>query len=99
MSAVAQPPIGLLAGSGRYPLLFAEKARSLGIPVCCIGLKHEASPELAKIANTFHWAGVAQLGKMIRCMKRDGVRQAVRPARHKVVIHQPWRLFRLLPIA
>jgi DUF1009 family protein len=94
----AQPPIGLLAGSGRYPVLFAEKARSLGIPVCCVGLKNEASPELAKIATTFHWSGVAQLGRMIRCMKRDGVRRAVMAGKvHKVVMNRPWRLFHLLP--
>lgn len=98
MSAVAKAPIGLLAGSGRYPVLFAEKARSLGIPVCCVGLRNEASPELAKIADTFHWARVAQLGRMIRCMKADGVRQAVMAGKvHKVVIHQPWRWLHLLP--
>lgn len=91
-------PIGLLAGSGRYPILFAEKARQLGISVCCVGLKNEASPELAKIVDHFHWCGVAQLGRMIRCMKRDGVREAVMAGKvHKVVMNSPWRVFQLLP--
>ena len=41
------PPIGLLAGSGRFPIVFAEKARQLGMPVVCVGIRHEAPPELA----------------------------------------------------
>ena len=39
--------VGLLAGSGRFPILFAEKARSVGLPVVCVGIRHEAAPELA----------------------------------------------------
>jgi DUF1009 family protein len=99
MSASPQPPIGLLAGSGRFPVLFAEKARSLGIPVCCIGLRDEAASELAGIASTFHWCGVAQLGRMIRCMKRDGVQKAVMAGKvHKgAVMNRPWRWIHLLP--
>src|SRR5437667_279898 len=58
-----QAPVGLLAGSGRFPVLFAEKARSLGIPVVCVGISHEAPPELADIVHRFSWAGVAQLGR------------------------------------
>ena len=30
---VVAEPIGLLAGAGRFPILFAEKARQNGIPV------------------------------------------------------------------
>src|SRR5262249_50278241 len=60
-------PIGLLAGSGRFPIVFAQKARSLGIPVVCVGLRHEADPALARLVEHFDWVGIAQLGRMIRC--------------------------------
>src|SRR5260370_42110910 len=70
-------PIGLLAGSGRFPIVFAEKARSLGIPVVCVGLRNEAAAELANLVQRFYWSGVAQLGKMIRCFRREGVERAV----------------------
>jgi DUF1009 family protein len=94
----AQEPIGLLAGSGRYPVVFAEKARQLGIPVVCVGLRNEASPELAQIVDRFYWAGIARMGRMIRCFKREGVRRAVMAGKvHKVVIHTPWRALQLLP--
>ena len=37
-------PVGLLAGSGRFPIAFAEKAREVGLPVVCVGLGGIAPP-------------------------------------------------------
>jgi DUF1009 family protein len=89
----------LLAGSGRFPVVFAEKARSLGIAVVCVGLRHEADPHLARLVERFQWVGVAQLGRMIRCFKRAGVRRLVMAGKVKkaVFLYKPWRLFSLLP--
>ena len=53
-------PIGLLAGAGRFPIVFAEKARQAGIPVVCVGVRDAASPELIHLAHRFHWTGVAR---------------------------------------
>jgi DUF1009 family protein len=92
------PPIGLLAGSGRFPIIFADKARGLGLPVVCVGIRHEASPELAHLVQRFYWAGVARLGRMIRCFKHEGVtRVAMAGKIRKSVMHTPWRWFRLWP--
>src|SRR6266550_2155754 len=91
-------PVGLLAGSGRFPIIFAEKARSLGMRVVCVGIRYEASPELAKLVDRFYWAGVAHLGRMIRCFQREGVASAVMAGKvTKAVMHTPWRLLTLLP--
>src|SRR5579884_3352853 len=91
-------PVGLLAGSGRFPIVFAERARSLGIPVVCVGIRHEAPPELAALVTRFYWAGVARMGRMIRCFKRERVRRVVMAGKiHKTVMNAPWRILRLLP--
>lgn len=92
-------PIGLLAGSGRFPILFAEKARSLGIPVVGVGLRHEADPQLAGLVQRFHWVGVARLGRVIQCFKRAGVHRLVMAGkvRKAVFMHKPWRILSLLP--
>jgi DUF1009 family protein len=91
-------PIGLLAGSGRFPILFAEKTRRLAIPVVCVGIRGEAAPELARLVDRFYWTGLARLGRMIRCFKREGVERVVMAGKvHKVVMHTPWRILRLLP--
>ncbi len=91
-------PIGLLAGRGCFPISFAAKTRSLGIPVVCVGIRHEASPELEGLVERFYWSGVAQLGRMIRCFKREGVESMVMAGKiTKTVMHTPWRVLRLLP--
>jgi hypothetical protein len=91
-------PIGLLAGSGRFPIVFAEKARRLGLPVVCVGIRHAAAPELAGLVTRFYWAGVARLGRMIRCFRREGVRQVVMAGKIlKATMYTPWRTLRLLP--
>jgi DUF1009 family protein len=92
-------PIGLLAGSGRFPIAFAEKASGLGLPVVCIGIRYEASPELAGMVRRFYWAGPAQIGRVSRLFRREGVGQIVMAGKlHKAdILHRPWRLFRLMP--
>jgi DUF1009 family protein len=93
-----QQPIGLLAGAGRFPVAFAEKARSLGMPVVCVGIRHMAPPELTGLVDRFYWVGVARLGRVIRCFRREGVREIVMAGKvYKTVMHTPWRLLRLLP--
>jgi DUF1009 family protein len=92
------PPIGLLAGSGRFPILFAAKARQLGLSVVCVGIHDEAPPELVPLVDRFYWAGLARLGRMIRCFKREGVQQIVMAGKfHKVKMNVSFRLLRYLP--
>jgi DUF1009 family protein len=92
-------PIGLLAGWGRFPIAFAEKARSLDLPVVCVAVRGEASPELARLVRRFYWTGPARIGRVIRLFKREGVEQIVMAGKlHKAdILHRPWKLFRLLP--
>src|SRR5688500_3176586 len=91
-------PVGLLAGSGRFPFAFAAKARQVGLPVVCVGIRYEAAPELAQIVDRFHWTGVAQIGRAIRCFRREGVSQAVMAGKiQKTVLFKPWRIFHLWP--
>jgi DUF1009 family protein len=98
MSATTVPPIGLLAGWGRFPILFAEKARTLGLRVVCVGIRDEASLELEPLVERFYWAGLARLGRMIRCFKREGVQQIVMAGKiHKVKMNTPFRVLRYLP--
>jgi UDP-2,3-diacylglucosamine hydrolase len=95
---MSAPPVGLLAGSGRFPIVFAQKARQLGIPVVCVGIRHEASPELASLVSRFYWSGVARMGRMIRCFRREDVRHVVMAGKiQKTRMHTPLRWLRLWP--
>lgn len=98
-SLSAARPVGLLAGSGRFPIAFAEKARSVGLPVVCVGVRYEAPPELAELVRRFYWTGPAQIGRVIRLFKREGVEEIVMAGKVQKsnIMHRPWRLFRLMP--
>src|SRR3989475_4416956 len=69
--------IGLIAGNGRFPLLFAENARRLGYRVSAVALTGEADPSLEKVVDRIHWIALGQLQRLIKAFKQDGVRQAV----------------------
>jgi DUF1009 family protein len=72
----ATEPIGLLAGWGRLPTLFAEKAKSLGIPVICVGIRGMADrAALEPHCYRFYWTRLAALNRPARCFKREGVRR------------------------
>lgn len=93
-----QEKVGLLAGSGRFPITFAAKAKALGLPVVCVGIRESASPELIGMVDRFYWAGIARLGRMIRCFRREGVRRVVMAGKvKKSSMHIAWRWLRLIP--
>ena len=90
--------VGLVAGSGRFPILFAEAAQRQGLSVACVGIKYEYPEELRTLCTSFEVVGVAQLGKMIRTLRRQGVKRVVMAGKvTKNVIYTPWRFVQLCP--
>ena len=93
-----QAPVGLLAGSGRFPILFAEAARRQGIPVACVGIKYEASEELAGLCQSFDVVGLTKMGRVIRSFKAREAHQIVMAGKiTKSVMYTPWRIVQLWP--
>lgn len=92
---------GLIAGNGRFPFLVLEGARSQGIEMAVIGLREEASEELAQSASHFHWVGLGELSKTIDLLHRERVTHAVMAGqvKHNKIfssIRPDWRLAKLL---
>ena len=69
--------IGLIAGKGQFPLLFAEAAKGLGLEVVAVAHQGETDPELETLTSECSWISVGQLGKLIRAFKEAGVTRAV----------------------
>ncbi len=69
--------IGLIAGNGRFPIIFADNARKLGLHVTAVAHEGETEPELERHVDRIHWIKIGQLNKLIRAFKEDGVQQAV----------------------
>jgi UDP-2,3-diacylglucosamine hydrolase len=90
--------VGLLAGSGRFPILFAEAARRQGLRVACVGIRYEATEALGDLCESFQLAGVTKLGAMIRAFRRQGVKRVVMAGKvTKSVMYTPWRFVQLWP--
>lgn len=91
-------PIGLIAGAGRLPVLTARSIRAAGRRVACVGLRGQFDPELPSCCDEFKSAGVVQLGRWIRLLRRFGAREAVMVGRvAKQRMYDPHRLLRQLP--
>lgn len=69
--------IGLIAGGGQFPLLFAEAARARGRRVVAIAHVNETSTELEEKADLTYWVKLGQLGKIIKHFRREGVVETV----------------------
>ena len=69
--------IGLIAGDGRFPIIFAENVRRLGFSVSAIALLGSTLPELESHVERIHWLKVGQFSKALAALKEDGVAQAV----------------------
>ncbi len=68
--------IGLIAGNGDFPILFARAASANGMRVVAVGMRGETNPEIANEVDNLRWVSVGQLGGMIRYLRKQGIRQA-----------------------
>jgi len=69
--------IGVIAGSGQFPLLFIKAAQEAGRRVIVVAHKGETSSKVADAADEVCWVKLGQLGKLIRFLQKQNVIEAV----------------------
>jgi DUF1009 family protein len=69
--------IGLIAGNGKFPLIFAEEAKRQGYSVVAVAHREETDASLEQRVDQFSWIYVGQLGKIIRTFQKAGITEAV----------------------
>ncbi len=69
--------LGLIAGNGKFPLIFAEEARRSGYSVIAVAHRGETEEAIEAAVDAVTWVYVGQLGKIIRTFKRSEVIEAV----------------------
>ncbi|MEK6585894.1 MAG: UDP-2,3-diacylglucosamine diphosphatase LpxI [Nitrospirota bacterium] len=74
---IADGRIGVIAGNGRFPIIFADNARKMGLQVYAVAHEGETEPELEQHVDRIHWVKIGQLNKLINAFKADGVRNVV----------------------
>ncbi len=90
--------IGLLAGNGRFPIVFAEGARRQGYTVYCAGVLGMTPDELPGVCDDFMTAPLARVGAAIRYFRRNGIRRVVMAGKiEKTKLFVKFRWLRLLP--
>jgi len=65
--------IGLIAGSYRFPLLLAARAREQGYRVVAVAIRDLTSPEIEGAVDSVEWIRLGQLGKLISVFKSEGI--------------------------
>ncbi|MFQ5455697.1 MAG: LpxI family protein [Nitrospirota bacterium] len=69
--------VGLIAGNGRFPLIFAESAKREGVSVTAVAHIGETISGLESSVDKIFWIKVGELGKLIKIFKKEGIREAV----------------------
>ncbi len=65
--------IGVVAGSGQFPLLFIKAAQKAGRKVIVIAHQNETADDVATLADEVQWVKLGQLGKIIKFFHKQGV--------------------------
>ncbi|MGD8383668.1 MAG: UDP-2,3-diacylglucosamine diphosphatase LpxI [Syntrophobacterales bacterium] len=93
--------IGLIAGGGQFPILFARAARQNGVEVVAVALKGEADELLESQVNHCSWVSLGKLGQMIETFEKAQVTEvamagAVAKTKLFSKIRPDWKAVRLL---
>jgi len=93
--------VGLIAGSGQFPLLFANAARQASVRVLAVGFEGETDPALSKYVDEFHLLRLGQLNRLVKTFRSAGITQAamaggINKTRLYSKIRPDWRAVRFL---
>lgn len=69
--------IGLIAGNGIFPRLFADAARRQGLSVIAVAHRGETDESIGQHVDSVSWVRVGQVDGILRAFKSAGVTKAV----------------------
>ena len=93
--------IGLIAGGGQFPILFARAARKNGVEVIAVALEGETDTQLEPEVDLCAWVSLGKLGRMIEVFEKAQVSEVAMAgtvAKTKLYskIRPDWKAVRLL---
>jgi len=77
MTTPTMPTLGLIAGSGDFPLTVARYAKQQGYAVYAVGIADAASPQLSSVADEVAWVALGSVGEVCRFFRTHRVSQAI----------------------
>ena len=69
--------IGLIAGNRRFPLLFAQAAKSKGYAIVAVAIKGDTSGKINRLADKTFWLDLSQYSRLFTIFKSEGISRVV----------------------
>jgi len=69
--------IGIIAGSGDFPILMARECRQRGLETVAVALEEEADKSIETVADRTFWQPLGKVGKLLKLLKREQVKRVV----------------------
>lgn len=69
--------IGLIAGSGQFPIIFSKAAKSKGFAVYAVAYLKEADDRLKNYVDDIEWMHLGQIKRLIKFFKKNNISEAV----------------------
>ncbi len=69
--------IGLIAGNGRFPLLFAQAASRCGLEVIAIAIKKDTSRLIGGLVKKVYWLSLKDYARMFDILKEEGIKKVI----------------------
>ncbi|MDP3142322.1 MAG: UDP-2,3-diacylglucosamine diphosphatase LpxI [Candidatus Omnitrophota bacterium] len=79
MANLASQPttLGLIAGNGRFPLLFARAAKAKGIKIIAVAIKGDTSMSIKGLVDKLFWVSPGQLQRLFDIFQQEGVKKVI----------------------
>lgn len=72
-----QDILGLIAGNGRFPLLFAKNAKEKNVKIVAAGIKGDTTFLLGLFVDKLFWVNPGELKKLFDFFKNEGVKKVI----------------------
>lgn len=69
--------IGLIAGNGKFPLVFAKMAKKEGATIIAIAIYEETEKALENLVDKTYWINVGQLKTLFEILKKEDIKKTV----------------------
>ena len=77
MTPIMDKRIGLIAGSGQFPIIFSKEAKSKGLSIYAVAYLNEADPGIREYVEAIEWIHLGQIKRLIKFFKKNNIYEAV----------------------
>ena len=69
--------IGIIAGRGKFPILFAQEAKKKDLELVVLAVKGDTSALIKKYADSIYWFDISEFKKIFEIFKKEDIKRIV----------------------